>query len=164
VSIQLSRLLNTIYSGRHKRISYDIYMYHVLASRIPNYENYIQTTYHIWVLNPEWDQFHCSMAGAPKATVLVYFGDHEISIKVLDYSKNYLVWLLFECIACRKCYICCLFYEISFNINWDIKDFVSQIMRLNTVQWRTSSRIQCPNMLIYSWHQKRWMANQIWTI
>jgi hypothetical protein len=26
-------------------------------------------------------------------------------IKVLDHSKNCLVWLLFDCIACRKCYI-----------------------------------------------------------
>jgi hypothetical protein len=26
---------------------------------------------------------------------------------------------------------------------------------LNTVKWRTSSRIKGPNMLIYSWHQKR---------
>jgi hypothetical protein len=26
-------------------------------------------------------------------------------IKVLDYSNHFLVWLLFECIACRKCYI-----------------------------------------------------------
>jgi hypothetical protein len=34
---------------------------------------------------------------------------------------------------------CCLL-----SIKWDIKVFVSQIVRLNTVQWRTSSRIQVP--------------------
>jgi hypothetical protein len=27
------------------------------------------------------------------------------TVKVLDYYKNCLVWLLFDCIACRKFYI-----------------------------------------------------------
>jgi hypothetical protein len=76
------------------------------------------------------------------------FGGRMLNIKVIDCSKNCLVWLLFDCIACRKCYI--LLFVLWNSVEYfkcDIKDFISQIMRLNTVQW-TSSRIQGPNKYV----------------